>query len=172
MVLKFKAIQSFSSSKCLVHMKLLWIGSVSQLFAVKISGLVMCCFNSVKRWCIFTTRSAFSFFQKDVFTLLQQSMMVYKFQCQFNADYIGRTTQTLEVEQYVLWELHRWSQETTSRSSQAQELAIGDHLGKNYTCWMKYSDEHLSVLYKARCMTHLVIFEAIAITLFHPSLCK
>ena len=47
--------------------------------------------------------------------------MVYKFQCQNDAGYIGRTTQRQEirVEQHVTRELLRRSQETTSGFSQA-----------------------------------------------------
>ena len=39
---KFNSIKSIGPSKCLVYMKVPWISAISQLFADKISGLVMC----------------------------------------------------------------------------------------------------------------------------------
>ena len=70
-------------------MKIPWIEAIS--FADKISGLVMHCFNSVNVRTIFIIRPAFQSFQKDTLPILQQSEMIYKFQCQCDADYIGWT---------------------------------------------------------------------------------
>ena len=71
------------------------------------SVLVMCCFNSVNVRTIFTGRPAFQSFQKDTLPLLQQNKMVYKFQYQCDADYIGRTIQRLEVKQHVSQEFFK-----------------------------------------------------------------
>ena len=73
---------SMISSKCPIHVKLLWIGTVSQLFADKNSGLVMCCFNSIKVRTVFTPRPTFQSSPKDILLLLQESIMDYKSQCQ------------------------------------------------------------------------------------------
>ena len=100
--------------------------------------------------------------------------MVYKFQCQCDADCIGRTLQSLEVQgkHHDLWELLRLTQNTTSESSQMKELAIGNHLADHYICRTNYLDDCFSVLYKARSKPHLAFLEAIAITLYCPTLCR
>ncbi len=101
-------------------------------------------------------------------------MMVYKFQCQYDADYSVRTTKRLgvRVKQHVPRELYKRSQETTLASSQAEDLAICDHLCELYICWTNSSDDRLSVLHKARCNKHLVILKGFAMTLFYTSLCR
>ena len=75
----------------MVLLHLQWTDPVSQLLADKISGSVMHCFNSVKVITIFIPRSAFSFSPKDILPILQQGMMVCKFQYQCDTDYIGGT---------------------------------------------------------------------------------
>ena len=53
-----------------------------------------------------------------------------------------------------------------SGSSQAQESAIGDHLGEHYICRTNYSDDRFSILDKAWCKKHLVVLKDIAIIPF------
>ena len=112
---KFNSIKSFRSSECPVCVKIPSIGAVGQHFANKISGLVMRCFNSVQIIIIFTTWPAFQSFIKDVLPIRQQSKMVYKFQCQCHADYIGMSIQRLEVRiKHVPRELLWWPPNLTS----------------------------------------------------------
>ena len=60
---------------------------------VKISGLGAFSGSVMRFLNTFTTRSAFQSSRNDVLLLLQLSMFVYKFQCQCDADYIGRIIQ-------------------------------------------------------------------------------
>ena len=71
----------------MVYVKFLWIGPACQVFAGKISLLIMRCFYSVNIRTIFTMNSAFLFSQKDVLSTLQQSKMVNKFQYNSDDDY-------------------------------------------------------------------------------------
>ena len=111
---QFNCIKSFGPSKCPAYVKLPWIGLVSRLLLMRCAV-----FNPVKMRTIFITRPAFQSFQKDVLPRLHQSQMVYKFQCQCNANYIGRTIQRPEVRvrQHVPRDLLRRFQNTTSGSS-------------------------------------------------------
>ena len=95
--------------------------------------------------------------------------MVYKFQCQCDVDYIGRTIQRLEVQvkQYIPWKLKRQPQSTTSKSSHVLECAIDNHLSEHYKCRSDFLVDHFSVLYKARSKKLLAFLEAIAITLYY-----
>ena len=81
----------FGPPKCPVYVKLPWIGPAIQVFADKISSSFKRCFYSVKIWTIFTIGSTFLSSEKDVLPILQQSRIVYKFQCQCNTDSISRT---------------------------------------------------------------------------------
>ena len=78
----------------------------------------------------------------------------------------------IRVKQHVPQELFRRSQKSISGYFQIQESAIGDYLSNYFICRTNYSGDCFSVLYKTRCKKHLAILEAIAITLFHPSLCR
>ena len=92
----------FGSSKCLVYVRLLWIGSASQLIADKVTS-VACYYKEVKIWTFFTLRATFCSIHKDVLSIFQQCNLIYKFQCCCDATYIGCTLQYFElrVRQHV-----------------------------------------------------------------------
>ena len=134
----------------------------------------MHCFISVKVGTIFTTRPALQSSQKDILLILKQSKMVYKFQCQCDGDYTGRTIQRLEVwvMQHVPWELLRQPQNSLSGSTQIQESTIGDYLVDHYICRTTYSDGCFSVLYNTSSKQYLSFLEAIAFMLYCLNLCR
>ena len=74
-----------------LYVKNPWIGPASQGFVVKISSSVTSCSYSVKVRTLLTTTYNFLSSQKDVLPILQQSMVVEKFECLCDAEYIGRT---------------------------------------------------------------------------------
>ena len=133
----------FDPSKCLVYIKLLWIGPVSQVFPESISKAVTCCFDLTKVRTIFTT-----------FNITMKLTI-----------YIGWTIMRLEVRvrQHVPLSLLNRSQELISGSSQAQESALGEHLCRSYIWQANYLDQHFSVLYKAYSKNHLAVWESITI---------
>ena len=140
-IVKFNTCKSFCPSKGLVYIKLSWIGPISQEFADNISKSVTRCFYSVKVKTIFTTRFATLSSQKDVLPIIELNMLIYKFQCRCDADYIGRTLQRLgvRVRQQVPRFLLNRSQEITFGCSQAQESSIGEHMCKSFICRANYS---------------------------------
>ena len=132
------------------------------------------CFPSTKLRVVYNTRTFFSSFQKDVLPTIQSSSVIYKFLCRCGADYVGRTTQRLEVRisQHVPRAIRTHTVSRTSGNSQAHDSAIGDHLLSIKSCSSRYSDEQFSVLHRARSNFHLNILEAIVINTSRPSLCK
>lgn len=82
---------------CAVYMRLLWIGSCSQLCADKSPLTGLHCFNSAVVRNIFTSRSAFRSVRRYFFPIHQQSLIIYHFRCQWEANYAGRTIQRLKV---------------------------------------------------------------------------
>ena len=112
--------------------------------------------------------------QKDILPILEQIMLVYKFQCRCEADNIGRTIQRLEVRvrQHVPRSLLNRSQELTFGCSQAQKSAIGEHLCELHMPARLFRSGILCVLYKAYSKKHLAVLESITIRLKKPSLGK
>ena len=55
------------------------------------------CYNAARVRTIFTTRAAFRSIHTDVLPIFQQRNLIYKFQCHFNATYIGRIALGLEL---------------------------------------------------------------------------
>ena len=145
---------------------------ISKFNSIKLFGW-LCTVLTLKVKTIFTTRTAFQSSPNDVLPLLQQSKMVYKFQCQCDVGYISRTIQSPEVgvKQHTPCELLRWPQNTTSGSSQVHESAIDDYWADHYISMTNYLDDCFSVLYEAR-SKHCFFLKAIAITLYWPKLCK
>ena len=101
-----------------------------------------------------------------------QSLLIYKFKCWCNSTYIGCTSQHLEVRvrQHVPQGI--LNTQITSRHSQVNDLAIGEHLLSINSCRTRYQDDGFSVQHRARSKIHLNILEAIYIFLNHPSLCR
>ena len=78
-------IRPFGSSKCPVYDRLPWIGSSSQLIGDKASSSVTRCYNPIIVRSIFTTRAALRSIHEEVLPIFQQSNLIYKFQCCYNA---------------------------------------------------------------------------------------
>ena len=81
-------IVPFGPPKCPVYVRLLWIGSPSQLITNKVSSSVTRYFNAATNRTIFTTRAAFRSTPKDVLAIFQLSNLIYKFQCCCIATYV------------------------------------------------------------------------------------
>ena len=172
---KFNINKIFGPLKCPVYVKHLWIELACQVFADKISLSVMCWFYSVKVRTIFTIRSAIPSSQKDFLPILRQSMTIYKFQCQCDADYKGRTTRCLEarISPSVPGCIRKQPKALTSRCSQLHNSVIYKHWCDHYIYQMGYLNECFSALHKVMNRKHLVILvEVLAIIELHQSLCK
>ena len=74
-VIKFHNSKIFGLFKCLVYIKISWIGYCSQFFADKIIFAVMHCLNSTVVCTIFTTGSGFSFMSKYILPTIQQNLV-------------------------------------------------------------------------------------------------
>ena len=69
----------FGQSKYPVYFRLPWIGPASQSFADRVASSVYHCYHAVKVRSIFSTKTAFSSIHKDVLPILNQSLLIYKF---------------------------------------------------------------------------------------------
>ena len=139
-------IVSFGLPKCPVNVGLPWIGSLSQLIADKVSSSVPLCFNVIMVRTIFITQAAFR--STHVLLIFQQSNLIHKFQCCWNATYIGRISRRLEVivKQYVPRDI---SNHTTSGHSKLLDSAICEHLNAINNCMVNSNDECFGFLHKS-----------------------
>ena len=152
----------FAPSKYPVYVRLSWIGSASQLIADRVTYSVARCHNGVKVQTIFTTRTAFRSIHKDVLPIFQKSNSSYKFQCCFDATYLGCTSQRLEVrmKQHVPRGIR---DRTTSGHLQMLDSSICKHLNATNSGAVDYNDECFAVLHRTRTKQHLNVFEKICI---------
>ena len=155
-VTKFRATNKiFGPLKCPVYFRLPWVGSAIESLVNNIASSVYHCYNAVNLRPIFTSRPAFNSTNKDKLPIFKQSNLIYKFTCQCNSTYIGKTCQRLEVRvrQHIPGSL--LSGRLTYGHSQAMDSAIGEHLHTINNCRTRYEDDCFSVLHRARNKSHL-----------------
>ena len=135
---------------------------------IRFLSLLQHCYNSAIVQTIFTTQAAFHSIHKDVLPIFQQSNLIYKFQCCYNATYIGSTSQCPEVrvKQRVPKDIHN---HTTFGHSKLLNSAVCEHLN---SCVINYSNQCFVALHRARTKQHLIVLKAINILLNKSSLCK
>lgn len=112
----------------------------------------------------FSTRRAFPSINKDVLPTHQQSLVIYQYKCQCEADYVDKTIQRVEVRiaQHISGQIHR-RVPVTSKRSQAHD---------SVTCRSGYTENFFSILHKAQTRLHFNILEAALINIQYLTLCK
>ena len=87
----FAAEKTFGSGKCLVYLKLPWIGNVSSTFENQINKAITSCFYAVKPRVVYSTRVMLPSAKKDSIPITQKSCVLYEYSCRCEARYVGRT---------------------------------------------------------------------------------
>ena len=102
-IASFSAVQKFGPQKCLVYLKLPWIGNTSLRFGSQIRQFITKCFFAVNPRIVYSTRRALPSIQKDSVPTNQKSSVIYEFMCHCDSGYIGRITQRLgdRIKQHV-----------------------------------------------------------------------
>ena len=122
---------------------------------------------------IFSTRSAFPSFRKDILAHTKTSNIIYKFNCQCDADYVGRTSVHFEtrISQHVPPGFRVGNFRRPKPTTNNLDSAIGQHLLSNEMCAKNYKSESFSILFRARSDNHLKVLESVAIAQIKPALC-
>lgn len=126
----------------------------------------------VKWRTIFLTRSVFPSINRDRLSHFPNSYVIYKFKCRYDAVYIGRTNQKLQIHitQNIPTYL-RLSQNRLRNTQSVHDSSIGQHLLNNPDCAAEY-DRFFFLLYRDRSVYHLRLLKAVCIKVYQPSLYK
>ena len=177
-----KQIASLSSddfigpSKCPVYVHIPWKGQLSLIHEKNLKSAVSKCFPAANLRVIHVTKSLLSHTNKDTLPSLQTNNVIYKFSCQCDAEYVGRTSQRLadRISQHV--PVHLLKAIKTKRldgiPSSSSRSSIAQHLINNPQCAESFSKSQFSIISKARSEFHLKVLEALFIHNMRPLLCK
>ena len=94
---KFDRTKRRTVNKCPVYLRLLYTGSRGEKFAKCITTAVGRCYFSAAVRVIFLTRTAFVSMRKDVLPPLHINSVIYKYTSSCGSDYIGRTSNRLDL---------------------------------------------------------------------------
>ena len=124
---------------------------------------------------IYKTRTLASGIAKDSVPKHNASRVIYKFQCDCKAVYIGRTKRRFHIrrDEHVPQRLRQliadgacFAAETTAKT------VIGQHLIEKPECARRYNDDMFCFIARARNDLQLQILEALFIQAERPNLCK
>ena len=122
---------------------------------------------------IILTRTAFVSVRKDVLPPHHINSVIYKYTCSCGSDYIGRTSNRLDLRikehlpaRILNIELKRGQFVNTSGSS------IADHMINSRECVTDFNVDRFSNLSRSHSLYHLKVLETLHVRSLEPSLCK
>ena len=132
---KFDRASRYTVNKCPVYLRLPYIGSRGERFAKSITVVVGKCYFSAAVRVIFQTCTTFVSMRKDVLPPHHINSVIYKYTCSCGSDYIGRTSNRLDLRikqhlpaRILNLELKRGQLANTSGSS------IAEHMINSWEC--------------------------------------
>ena len=170
---KFDRAKRCTVNKCSVYLRVLYIGSRGEKFAKYITTTVGKCYFSAAVRVIFLTRTAFVSMHKDVLTPHHINLVIYKYTCNCSSDYIGRTSNRLDLSikqhlpAHILnLELERGQLINTSGSS------IADHMINSMECMADFNVNQFSILSWSHLLYHRKVMETLYVQFLQLFLCK
>ena len=156
-----------------LFLRLPYIGSRGERFAKSITTAVGKHYFPAAVRVIFQTRTAFVSMCKDVLPPHHINSVIYKYTCSCGSDYIGRTSNRLDlrIKQYLrarIWnlELKRGQLANTSGSS------IAEHMINSRECVADFNVDRFSILSRSHSISHLKVLEGLYVRSLQPSFCK
>ena len=95
-IVRFYEYVNEGPQKCLVYLKLPWIGNISLKFEKQVKSNVQNCFSAIQPRVIFQTRKSLPSFHKHAVPTIQQSLVVYQYVCRCDCRYVSRTSIRLQ----------------------------------------------------------------------------
>lgn len=161
----FNISPKFGPSLSPMFLKLPWLGRKCKILSDRFSRTVSATFFSAKLRVGFGTHPVFPSFTKDRLSYLSKSLLIYKFKCQCEAEYIGQTSLRLEtrMDQHVPKYIRLHSNNRVSQSG--HNSAIGQHLLEN-EMWLSFlTMDSFSILHIDWSKHHLLVIDAIYLKL-------
>ena len=93
---ELKLTQKKGPEKSPGYLSLPWIGNISKKFEKQSKTAIRSCFDPIKLYVVFFTRKMLLTVHKDVVPTKQQSIVVYRYVCRCDCQYVGRTCQRLQ----------------------------------------------------------------------------
>ena len=172
-MIKFDWACRCTVNKCPVYLRLLYIGSRGERFAKSTTTAVGKCYFSAAVRVIFQTRTAFVSMRKDVLPTHHINSVIYKYKCSCGSDYIGRTSNRLDLRikqhlpaRILNRELKRGQLANTSGSS------IAEHMINSTECVADFNVDRFSILSRSHSIFHLKVLETLYVRSLQPSFCK
>ena len=145
----------------------------SEKFAKCITVAVGKCYFSTAVRVNFLNRTAFVSMRKDVLPPHHINLVIYKYTCSCGSDYIGRTSNRLDlrIKQHfpaciLNLELKRSQLVNISGSS------IEDHMINSRGCVADFDVNRFSIVSRSHLLYHLKALETLYVRSRQPSLCK
>ena len=111
--------------------------------------------------------------RKNVLPPHHINSVIYKYTCSYGSDYIGRTSNRLDLRikqhlpvRILNLELKRGQLENTSRSS------IAEHMINSRECVAEFNVDRFSILSRSHSIFHPKLLETLYVRSLQPSLCK
>ena len=82
--------------RCLVYLRLLWLGSVFSRFKKQAKSAVKQCFSAVELRFVYNINELLSATNKHVLLALQKSNVIYQFSCLCDSRYVSRNSHRLQ----------------------------------------------------------------------------
>ena len=161
--------------------KLPFIGPKSYQSEKELKSLVRNCYFSVKLRTILLSKPNFTPALKDPIPLLDKSMVVYRFKCCCDNDYIGQTSRRFgeRIKEHVPKCVRKFianqngdGNQTNAVKNASKKSSIAKHLVQNAEqCGQYFEDGWFEVIRICRTQFELRVSEAIQISTNQPTLC-
>lgn len=164
----FNKSAKFTSSLSPIYSKLTWLDRKYQILIDKVYNSVSSTYFSIKLRVVFETRPMFPSFTKDRFSCLSKISLIYKFKCQCETEYLGRTSVRLEtkLDQHIPKFVRLHLSNHCRVLQPVHDSAIGTHLLENEQCSSCFT------LHISSSKQHLQVLEAVYLKLQQPSPCR
>ena len=168
---KFDRAKRCTDNKCYVYLRLPYIGSRGEKFAKYITTAVGKCYFSAAVRVIFLTRTVFVSMCKDVLPPHHINSVIYKYTCSCGSDYIGRTSNRLDlrIKQHLPARILNLE---LKKGQLVNTSSIADHMINSRECVADFNVDRFSILSRSYSLYYLKVLETFYVRSFQPSLCK
>ena len=102
-IAQFSTLKRFGPEKCLVYLRVPWIGKYSTNLEKEVKTAVESCYGSVSTCLVFTLKRMLPVAGKHILPTTHKSFFIYEYKCHCDSRYVGRTSQRLQdrIKQHV-----------------------------------------------------------------------